>query len=117
MALGVIVAGQDREEFAFPTPPASDASDDHGKKAGAARQGGSSSDSDDDGCVGCRKIREDEVWRLQRQKKSMGESHLLLFVCVGGQMCACRSHPTLHPHVRRSCTQCGIAHHQSRGRS
>lgn len=90
MALDVIVAGQDREEFAFPTPPASDGGDDHGKKARAARHGGS--DSDDDGCVGCRKIQQDEVWRLQRQKKSVGELHLFLSVCVGGYVCACGSH-------------------------
>lgn len=72
MALDIVVDDrQSRAEFLFPTPPASDGGDDRGKRAGDARQGGS--ESEDDGCVGCRKIAKNEVWRLQRQKKSVGE--------------------------------------------
>lgn len=71
MALGVVAVKQSRAEFSFPTPPASDEGDDHGKRAGDAQHGGG--DSEDDGCVGCRKIAQNEVWRLQRQKKSIGE--------------------------------------------
>lgn len=72
MALDVVVDdGQSRAEFLFPTPPASDGGDGHGKRAGDARL--DEGDSEDDGCVGCRKIAKNEVWRLQRQKKSVGE--------------------------------------------
>lgn len=90
MALGVVPDGQSRAQFPFPTPPASDDGDGNGKGAGDARNGGS--DTDDDGCVGCRKIAQNEVWRLQRQKKSMGESHLFLCVSV----------VRMSPHIRSS---------------
>lgn len=74
MAVDVDVVGQERAKFPFPTPPASDEGDGQGKRDGDdARYGGGSGSSDDDGCEGCRKIKQDEVWRLQRQRKNMGE--------------------------------------------
>lgn len=68
MALEVVVGGA---EFPFPTPPASNDGDEQSKRAGNARH--SDGGSEDDDCVGCKKIAENEVWRLQRQKKGMGE--------------------------------------------
>lgn len=74
MAVDIDVAGQERAEFPFPTPPASDEGDGQGKRDGDdARYGGGSGSSDDDSCEGCRKIKQDEVWRLQRQRKNIGE--------------------------------------------
>lgn len=111
MAFGVVLDGQSRAGFPFPTPPASDEGDDNSKRAGEARHG--DGDSDDDGCVGCRKIAQNEVWRLQRQKKSMGESHWFLCVCV----CLVRMSPHIHPSIPLSCTQYGLVHRRSRGSS
>lgn len=77
MALEVIVDdGNNRAEFRFPTPPASNDGDGHGKRAGDARHGGG--DSEDDGCAGCRKIAQNEVWNLQRQENTMGELYSFL---------------------------------------
>lgn len=92
MAFGVVLDGQSRAEFLFPTPPASDEGDDNSKRAGEARH--SDGDSDDDGCVGCRKIAQNEVWRLQRQKKSMGESHWFLSVCLSFAYHHSSTHPS-----------------------
>lgn len=80
MTAEVLVDGHGRAEFPFPTPPASDDGDAHGKKAGDTRHGGG--DSESDSCVGCRKIEQNEVWKLQRQKKSTGESHLFVSMRV-----------------------------------
>lgn len=80
MTAGVLADGQGRAEFPFPTPPASDDGHGHGKKAGDTRHGGG--DSESDSCVGCRKIEQNEVWKLQRQKKSTSESHLFVSVRV-----------------------------------
>lgn len=85
MAPGVVVAREERAEFPFPTPPASDEGDKRGKRDGDARYGGGS--SDDDGCEGCRKIKQDEVWRFQRQRKGIGEWNPFSFVRVGA--CGC----------------------------
>lgn len=59
MALGIL-PGQGRAEAPVPTPPASETGEDDGKAVG-------------DSCVGCRKIRQAEVWRFERQQKTLGE--------------------------------------------
>jgi hypothetical protein len=93
-----IMAMEERAEFPFPTPPASDDGKDRGKRAGNARHGGDS--SDDDGCEGCRKISRDEAWRFERQKKSMGEcipsvSMRIGWVEMRPRVCVCVC-PCLH---------------------
>lgn len=89
MTVDAVIAGQERTEFPFPTPPASDDGNNRGKRDDDAADSGGGSDDD---CKGCRKIRQDEVWRLQRQKKSIGEWKFLVWL-PNECGCGCASLP------------------------